>query len=278
MPGREGSRRRPSLRNGIIGDGSPTVPVTELAYLGGREAAYERRFEARVVALPPGAVVLDRTLFYPAGGGQPTDRGTLATTGGSPVKVVDVVKSGSHVLHRIERGARPGWAPGEILHGEIDWDRRYGHMRLHTAQHLLSAVVFGRTGLKTRKAVFGAGRGTIDVVGEWPTDETTSKLTDAVRSFLDPAREVRIRFVPRPEWEANPSARAGLVAVPPLVDPVRVVEIDGIDACPCGGTHLASTGEVGEFALDPPSPQAGDATRIGFALRTDSDHSARVTP
>jgi misacylated tRNA(Ala) deacylase len=252
--------------------------VTDLAYLATTTAGYEREFSARVVALPPGAVVLDRTLFYPAGGGQPTDRGSITGPDRVALPIVDVVKSGASVLHRFDRKARPALALGDAVHGAIDWDRRYGHMRLHTAQHLLSAVVFQRTGLKTRRATFAAGAGSIDVVGPWPAAETPESLQSAFETFLAPPREVRIRFLPRAEWEANPSARAGLVPLPPAVDPVRVIEIDGVDTCPCGGTHLASTGEVGAFALDRPFAQAGDATRIGFVLRTMSAHSTRVTP
>jgi misacylated tRNA(Ala) deacylase len=253
--------------------------VTELAYLATPEAAYERTFTARVVALPPGAVVLDRTLFYPAGGGQPTDRGALVGPEGTSLPVVDVVRSGATVLHRFGRGSRPALRLGDEVRGTIDWDRRYGHMRLHTAQHLLSAVVYHRTGHKTRRAVFAAGAGTIDVVGPWPAEETPETLERAFREFLAPPREVRIRQLPRAEWEANPSARAGLVPLPPMVDPVRVIEIDGIDTCPCGGTHLRSTGEVGPFALERPFVQAAEAaTRIGFALRTAEAHSARMTP
>jgi misacylated tRNA(Ala) deacylase len=251
--------------------------VTDLAYLPSTEAAYERTFRARVVALPPGAVVLDRTLFYPAGGGQPGDRGTLSGPDGHRLAVVDVTKSGSAVLHRWGRGSKPALSVGDEVAAELDWERRYGHMRLHTAQHLLSAIVFRRTGRKTRKAMFAAGRGTIDVFGEWPAEETSATLTGAFQEHLEPAREVRIRSIPRAEWEANPSARAGLVALPPQVDPVRVIEIDGIDTCPCGGTHLRSTGEVGAFEISEPV-QAADATRIGFALRTAVAHSERVTP
>ena len=252
--------------------------MTELLYLADRNAAYARAFTARVTALPPGSVVLDRTLFYPAGGGQPTDRGTLTTSRGETADVVDVIKNGPLVVHRLGRGRRPVLAIGDAVTGTVDWDRRFAHMRLHTAQHLLSAVIFRRTGLKTRRATFAGRAGSVDIVGTWPTPETPATLEAAVREYLEPGREVRIRFLPRSEWEADPSARAGLVPLPSLVDPVRVIEIDGIDTCPCGGTHLGSTGEVGEFRLDGEFVQAGDATRIGFALRTASDHSARVTP
>jgi misacylated tRNA(Ala) deacylase len=251
--------------------------MTELAYLSSTDAAYERTLRSRVVALPPGAVVLDRTVFYPAGGGQPCDRGTLTGPDGRALPVVDVVKSASIVLHRLGRGSKPALRIGDEVTGALDWDRRYGHMRLHTAQHLLSAVVFQRAGQRTRTAMFAAGRGTIDVVAPWPATETPDTLGAAFASYLEPSRQVRIRSVPRAEWERNPSARAGLVPLPPLVDPVRVIEIDGIDTCPCGGTHLRSTGEVGGIELSP-FVHAADATRIGFALRTVAAHSERVTP
>ena len=252
--------------------------MTELAYLTSAQAAYERAFTAKVVALPPGAVVLDRTLFYPAGGGQPADRGALSGPDGAKLEVVDVVKSGAVVLHRLRRGSRPALALGDEVRGDLDWERRYGHMRLHTAQHLLSAVVYRRTGLKTRQATFGGGTGTIVVEGRWPENETAETLTPALQACLEPPRGVELRFLSRAEWTANPSARSGLVPLPPMVDPVRVIEIADIDACPCGGTHLASTGEVGEFSVEAPAAQAADATRIGFSLRTAVAHSARVTP
>jgi misacylated tRNA(Ala) deacylase len=251
--------------------------MTELAYLASNDAAYESTFRARVVALPPGGVVLDRSLFYPAGGGQPGDRGTLTGPDGHRLAVVDVTKSGSAVLHRWGRGSKPALRVGDEVAGELDWERRYGHLRLHTAQHLLSAIVFRRTGRKTRKALFAAARGTIDVLGDWPSEETPATLTKAFEEHVAPPRDVRIRTLPRAEWEANPSARAGLVPLPPLIDPVRVIEIDGIDSCPCGGTHLRSTGEVGGFQISE-MVQAADATRIGFALRTAAAHSDRVTP
>lgn len=251
--------------------------MTLLAYLKSADAAYEQDFVAQVVALPPGAVVLNQTFFYPAGGGQPTDRGTLTGPDGKPLPVVDVVKSGAVILHRLGRGSRSSLKIGDEVRGALDWARRYGHMRLHTAQHLLSAVVFLRTGRRTRRAVFAAGRGTIDLESPWPATETPETLAAAFSTYLDPARPVRLRSISRAEWEANPSARSGLVPLPAQVDPVRVIEIDGIDTCPCGGTHLRSTGEVGEFTLDP-FVHAADATRIGFALRTAAAHSERVTP
>ncbi len=241
--------------------------MTELAYLADMPSAYVRAFRARVVALPPGAVVLDRTYFYPAGGGQPCDRGTLVG-GGASLQVVDVTHSGPSVLHRTRpsAGAVAGFAVGTEVEGAVDWDRRHQHMRLHTGQHLLSAQVFTRTGLRTRKAVLRDLGATIDLEGpvDGPTvGALTSSMADAIRA----ARPVSVRHLPRREWEAQPAAgRSGLVPLPAHVDPVRVVEIDGEDSCPCGGTHVRSTGEIGEIRLAEPVPLPDGGCRLAFSL------------
>lgn len=229
--------------------------MTELDYLRDMPSAYLRSFRARVTALPPGAVVLDRTLFYPAGGGQPCDRGSLALSDGTLVPIVDVVKSGGSVLHRVGRGPgakSPLLRVGAEVEGTIDWERRHRHMRLHTAQHLVSAILFADAGLKTRKATLNGTRGSIELEAPWPADRPWTTVTERVDAYTSTPHEVRIVQVPRAKWDVAPSARAGLVPLPVGVDPVRVVEIDGIDQCPCGGTHVRSTGEIGPIQLPPP--------------------------
>jgi misacylated tRNA(Ala) deacylase len=242
--------------------------MTELAYLGEISDAYVRSFRARVVALPPGAVVLDRTYFYPAGGGQPCDRGTLALPDGGRVDVVDVTKSGPSVIHRV-KGPKPvlaRLAPGLEVEGTIDWTRRHVHMRLHSAQHLLSARIFARTGRKTRRAVMAGHRATLDLDGPVPIEllETLARDMDGA---LDPPHPVSVHHVARAEWDRNPSsARSGLVPLPAQVDPVRVVEIDALDICPCGGTHVRSTHELGHVTLLPPVALPDGGCRIEFTI------------
>ncbi len=250
--------------------------VTELAYLPDMPSAYVRSFRARVTALPPGSVVLDRTYFYPTGGGQPSDQGVLLLPDGSRAEVVDVRKSGPSVYHRIK--APPDvvrrLAVGSEVAGELDWERRHRHMRLHTAQHLLSALVFVRTRLRTQKANLGTSGATIDLEGPLPPDAVDPLATEFAESVASP-RPVSIRLIPRAEWEANPtSERSGLVPLPPQVDPVRVVEIDARDICPCGGTHVRSTGEIGAVRLAPPAHRPDGTTRWSFSLST----SAPSTP
>ena len=245
--------------------------MTELAFLADPSAAYVRSFRAHITALPPGAVVLDRTFFYPTGGGQPNDRGTLGVPGGPTVEVVDATKSGASVLHRVRGPAATlrSLTLGTEVEGVLDWDRRYRHMRLHTGQHLLSARIFARTRLRTRKAQLSGSGATLDLEGRLPL-EVLPQLADDLADALDHPHPVTLRHVPRAEWDRNPYAeRSGLVPLPPQVDPVRVVEIEASDVCPCGGTHLRSTREIGRVVLRPPVPVVG-GDRVGFTLEAPS--------
>jgi misacylated tRNA(Ala) deacylase len=242
--------------------------VTELAYLPDLPSAYVRSFRARVTALPPGSIVLDRTYFYPTGGGQPADRGVLRTEAGGVLEVVDVVKSGPAVMHRVrgDPGALRSLRVDGELEGTLDWDRRHRHMRLHTGQHLLSARIFARTGLRTRKANLAGAGGTIDLEGPLAPGALDAVMDD-LQEAIDHPRAVTIRTVPRAEWDAHPAAgRSGLVPLPAQVDPVRVIEIDEADVCPCGGTHVRTTGEIGAVRWLPVVPLPGGASRVAFTL------------
>lgn len=242
--------------------------MTELSYLPSMDAAYTRRFRARVVARPPGAVVLDRTFFYPAGGGQPSDLGTLLVPGaGTAIEVVDVVRQGSGVAHRI-RGPASGLAAlgvGTEVEGAIDWARRFRHMRLHTSQHYLSARIFERYGIRTRRASLRGIAANIDLERTLPEGALNELREDADRMARE-AREVRIREVPRAVWDQHPTARSALVPLAPDVDPVRLIEIDGVDLCPCGGTHVRSTAEVGAVELRPVGGRAAGSARVSYVL------------
>ncbi len=242
--------------------------MTELAYLADMPSAYVRSFRARVTALPPGSVVLDRTYFYPAGGGQPSDFGTLTLAPGETLAVVEVRKAGLAVLHRV-RGS-PGVVRsvtvGSDVEGTLDWERRHRHMRLHTAQHFLSARIFVRTRLRTRAANLAGNAATIDLEGPLPQGEV-DRLSDDLVEAEERPRTVSIRMVPRAEWDRNPtSERSGLVPLPAQVDPVRIVEIEGSDLCPCGGTHVRSTGEIGPIHLLPPIERPDGSSRLVFRL------------
>lgn len=241
--------------------------MTELAYLADMASAYVRSFRSRIDARPPGGVVLARTYFYPAGGGQPGDRGELRLGDGTTVRVVDVARSGASVIHRLKgAGSAVGLSVGSEVAGSIDWERRHRHMRLHTAQHFASAQLFATSRLRTRKALLGGVRATVDLEGPL-APAALAELDGALRDAVDHPREVAIRFVPRAEWDRHPSSeRSGLVPLAPQVDPVRVVEIAGWDVCPCGGTHLRSTAEIGRVVLEPLRELPDGASQVAFTL------------
>ncbi len=249
--------------------------MTELAYLADLPSAYVRSFRARVTALPPGALVLDRTYFYPTGGGQPADHGQISLDERTQLAVVDVTKSGPTVVHRVQGppGALRRLGIGSEIEGTLDWERRHRHMRLHTAQHLLSARIYARYGRKTRRAELAGVSATLDLDGSLGTETVPALAGDLAEAFVHP-RPVQVRFVPRAEWDRNPmSERSGLVPLPRQVDPVRIVEIEATDACPCGGTHVRSTGELGKILLHDPIALGPGASRIGFTLAEPSPSS-----
>lgn len=247
--------------------------MTELAYLATTDDAYVRTFRARVTALPPGGVVLDRTYFYPTGGGQPSDRGAIGAVGRSTCAVVDVSKAGPSVVHRVKApgSGRAELRVGDEVEGTIDWERRHRHMRLHTAQHFVSGRLFVRAGRRTRKASFSGRRALLELDG--PLDAAlVASVGDDVREVVGRPRDVTIRHLSRADWDRHPlSERSGLVPLPPQVDPVRVIEIAGADLCPCGGTHLRSTGEIGELSFEPPTPLGDGGARLVFTLDEPPD-------
>lgn len=246
--------------------------MTELAYQETSDAAYVRSFTARVEALPPGAVVLDRTYFYAVGGGQPADRGRLVGPEGTIVPIVDVARSGGSVLHRVGRSRSPVERPlrsGDTVTGEIDWTRRWEHMRLHTGQHLASALLFELLGLRTREAVLGKGAAVIELESPFPPDGPGFEaFVDRFEAAVRSDRRVQVRHLPRGEYESRPAPRSGLIPLPSGIDRVRLIEIDGLDASPCGGTHLKSTQEIGLVRFEPPT--AEHPGRVRFVLSAPS--------
>ena len=140
-------------------------------------------------------------------------------------------------------------------------------MRLHTGQHLLSARVFSRTGLRTVKATLSGSSASLDLERELPL-AMVAELEADMRDALEHPHPISIRMVPRAEWDVGSYApRSGLVPLAPQVDPVRVVEIHAEDACPCGGTHVRSTREIGSVEIAAPVATGTGGSRLGFTLR-----------
>lgn len=208
-----------------------------------RDDAYLARCEARVLAAGPDGIVLDRTVFYARGGGQPGDSGRLVRQSGEAVDITESVPGAAGILH-LPAGDAPLPRPGETVIAEIDWPRRYAHMRMHTCLHLLGAVLrYGVTGGNV-----GAERSRLDFDMETTPDREAvdAALARLVASDLP----VRAFWIEEAELDARPELVRTLSVSPPRgAGRIRLLEVEGVDLQPCGGTHVARTGEVGAVRL-----------------------------
>ena len=209
-----------------------------------RQDAYLKEADATVTAVEERGVRLDRTVFYPTGGGQPGDTGTLRWDGGE-ARIVDALKAeGGDVLHVLAPDA-PRPPVGAKVHMSLDWDRRYRHMRMHTALHVMSAVIKGNvTGGQV-----GADKSRLDFAleGEVPTREA---VTEEVNRLLAEDRPVTPQWVTDDELAARPELVKTMSVRPPVgAGRVRLLAIEGIDLQACGGTHVARTAEIGRVEV-----------------------------
>ena len=212
--------------------------------------AYLRAFEGRVVDLDEdaGAVALDRSVFYPGGGGQPPDEGTLAWHGGRAA-VREVRAKGPLVWHVLE--APEGLPePGAEVAGELDWQRRFALMRTHTALHVLCGVIWADFGIPVTGGNMAPGEGRLDFPLETASVELGAQVEWRINEEIRRARDVLVDFVERSEADRDPAlVRTQANLIPAQVDPLRVIDIVGLDKQADGGTHVASTAEVGRVRV-----------------------------
>ena len=247
----------------------PAPPPEEALHLGSIEDAYRKEFDATVVAIPPGAVGLDRTLFYAEGGGQESDRGTLVGPGGADFRVVRVERRGGRTLHYLAQRGSAHLQPGDPVHGILDWGRRHTHMRLHTGQHLLSALLFQQFGIRTLRARMAGIEGVLELESPLRAPDVLSRLEqEANERYFSRPVPVRVAFVSPEEFARRPG-RSNAGRLPRGLTQIRLILIEGVDECPCGGTHVRKTGEVGPVRLlDPVDPAPGGSRQLNFRLRS----------
>lgn len=209
-----------------------------------RTDSYARACAARVEAAAPDGIVLDRTVFYPMGGGQPGDSGVLRWDGGE-CRIVDTVKdkeTGRH-LHLLAEDATLPPVGAEVT-AELDWDRRYKHMRMHTCLHLLCSLVDAPvTGGNLTDA-----KGRLDFdIEESPDKEA---LTERLNALIAADHPVESSWISAEDLAANPEIVRTMSVKPPVgSDGVRAIRIEGVDFQPCGGTHVKATGEIGRVRV-----------------------------
>ena len=228
-----------------------------------REDAYLRSCEAKVVAADEAGIRLDRTVFYPTGGGQPGDSGLLRLADGGEIRIADTRKGESHedVVHiPAEGSALP--APGTEVTAEIDWERRHRFMRMHTCMHLLSAVVTGEiTGGQV-----GDGKGRVDFnLPDGSPDK--EQLAADLNRLIEEDHKVAPRWITDQELAANPGLVKTMSVKPPTGSgTVRLLEIEGVDLQPCGGTHVSRTGEIGRVGVRKIENKGKQNRRINLVL------------
>ncbi|HEY4997792.1 MAG TPA: alanyl-tRNA editing protein [Usitatibacter sp.] len=227
-----------------------------------REEPYLVSAEASVERVDARGISLDRTIFYPRGGGQAGDAGTLVRAGGAAIAIADTVKGEApgeivHVPAPGQEEALASLAPGEKVTLTIDWARRHRHMRFHTATHLLCAIVPHQTNGCSITAQYA--RLDFDMVE--PLDR--EHLERELARLVSEAHEVRTVWITDEELDAKPDLVRTMSVKPPRgVGRVRLLEIEGVDLQPCGGTHVANTREIGALRVSKIEKKSARSRRV----------------
>jgi misacylated tRNA(Ala) deacylase len=204
-----------------------------------RRDGYLKQCQSEVIGIDEDAIILDRTVFYPVGGGQPGDIGYITLENGDRVEVIDTVKDESGIRHLVNPGSTLPQV-GEQVTAEIDWQRRHRLMRMHSCMHMLCAIVpFGVTGGSIRE-----DSARLDFDAEQPMDKEA--INKELNRLIEEDHPMTMRWISDEELDAQPELVRTMSVQPPRGSgQVRLVEFEGVDLQPCGGTHVKSTGEIG---------------------------------
>jgi misacylated tRNA(Ala) deacylase len=230
-----------------------------------REDAYLKSCDAMVTAVDERGIRLDRTVFYPTGGGQPGDIGRLRGADGTVIEIRDTVKGAApgEIIHVPAEGM-PAAAPGMPVTAELDWDRRHRLMRMHTCLHLLSSIITGEvTGGQVSD---GKGRLDFNLPDGSPDKD---KITEELNRLVAEDHPTGTRWITDAEMAARPELVRTMSVKPPVgAGRVRLLEIDGVDLQPCGGTHVARTSEIGAVECVKIENKGKMNRRIQLVLKT----------
>ena len=235
---------------------------TEMLYMKDVESNYIREFDATVTERGFDYVVLDKTAFYPLGGGQPSDTGYLEWPSGK-AEVREVTKTEGIRHHLVQN---PDIVPDKV-HGVLNWERRHAHMKMHTAQHVISGVVYDLYKARTVGNQLYHDRSRIDFAPVKFTDEMIAEVERKCNEILVGGAKVEICTTAREELEKNIDAqRANLDLLPKSVRDLRIVTIEKFDVCPCAGTHVRSLGEIGTLKITKKENKGKDRERLTYEL------------
>jgi|SRR5712692_3960948 len=225
--------------------------------------SYLKEFDSQIRETRDQEILLDSTVFYPGGGGQPQDRGKL-NAGAATLSVVEVRKEGDEIFHKVKEPLEN--LPAQV-HGVLDWDMRYAHMRHHTALHILSGVVYHQFGSLVTGGQIYTDRARLDFDLEDLNPERLAKIENEANKVVQEARPVNVRFFSRDEAvNIDALLRTKINLIPPNVKQIRVVDIEGFDAQADGGTHVRNTKEVGRIRITKTQNKGKMNRRIEIAL------------
>jgi misacylated tRNA(Ala) deacylase len=235
--------------------------MTELLYL---HDSYLKEFAATVTGTDGAGVILDRTAFYPGGGGQPADTGRLEWNGATAA-VTDVRRDGSDVLHLIGENSPPAGTP---VRGTLDWDRRYAIMRHHSALHVLVGVIYKVFGAMVTGGAIYPDRARMDFSLEDLNKERVAAIAEEANRVIAEGHRILVRYVPREDYERSDLTRLARNLLAAEITEVRVIEIEEFDAQADGGTHVANTLEIGSLVVTKTENKGKSNRRLEIALTT----------
>lgn len=226
--------------------------------------SYLREFTAVIESVTDGKyITLDKTAFYPNGGGQPHDTGFISCNG-SEYPVIFAGKFSGKISHEV---SKPGLNKGDEIKGAIDWERRYKLMRMHTAAHIIDAVLYRETGALCTGNQLGVDKSRIDFSLKELDKEKMQSYINSANDFIKKAIEVKIYFMNREEALKIPGIIKLAGAMPPEVQELRIVEIPGVDLQADGGTQVKNTSEIGEVSLLSVENKGRDNRRMYYTLK-----------
>jgi len=252
----------------VPGEKNPAPPPPELAdtELFATDA-YRRSFDSAVLDVDrdQGRVALARTAFYPGGGGQPHDLGTLRWDAGT-APITKVKRDGGRIWHWLDTPELPD--TGVEVYGELDWDRRHMLMRTHTALHILCGVIWTEFHVAVTGGNMDPGKGRLDFPLESMSTELGQSVERRINEEIAAAREVVVTFLGREVADEDPALiRTSANLIPAEIDPLRVIDIVGLDKQADGGTHVLSTAEVGSVAVTGTESKGKGNKRIRLEVR-----------
>jgi len=225
---------------------------------------YIKEFDATVTKNKKDYVCLDKTTFYTFGGGQPSDIGFLKWNDNKS-EITEVIKKGDIIKHII-KGDKP--PVGTIVHGVINWNRRYSHMKMHTAQHIISGIIFDEYNARTVGNQIHSDHSRVDFHPAKFSEEDLKKIVEQFNEIISKNLPVKIYEEERKSLERRiDQQRSNLDLLPKFISKLRIVEIEGFDICPCAGTHVKNTSEIPPIKEIKRNNKGKDTERIIYSLK-----------